>query len=70
MKIVADEGIDRQVVERLRRESHEVIYVAELAPGINDDGVLQLANERDVLLNTEIPWTPYLTNNTLTSILL
>jgi predicted nuclease of predicted toxin-antitoxin system len=52
MKIVADEGIDRQVVERLRHESHEVIYVAELAPGINDDGVLQLANERDALLLT------------------
>jgi predicted nuclease of predicted toxin-antitoxin system len=52
MKIVADEGVDRQVVEELRSESHEVIYVAELAPGISDDEVLQLANERDALLLT------------------
>jgi len=52
MKIVADEGVDRQVVEQLRRENHEVIYVAELAPGISDDEVLQLANERGAVLLT------------------
>lgn len=45
MKIVADEGVDRQVVEQLRRENHEVIYVAELAAGISDDEVLRLAND-------------------------
>ena len=43
MKIVADEGVDRQVVEQLRRENHQVIYVAELAAGIDDDEVLRLA---------------------------
>jgi len=30
MKIVAYEGVDRQIVEELRRENHEVTYVAEL----------------------------------------
>lgn len=52
MKIVADEGVDRQVVEQLRRENHQVIYVAELAAGIDDDEVLRLANERDAVLLT------------------
>jgi len=52
MKIVADEGVDRQVVEGLRRENHEVIYVAELAPGINDDEVLRLANDGGAVLLT------------------
>jgi predicted nuclease of predicted toxin-antitoxin system len=52
MKIVADEGVDRQIVEALRRENHEVIYVAELAPGITDDEALRLANERDAVVLT------------------
>jgi predicted nuclease of predicted toxin-antitoxin system len=52
MKIVADEGVDCQIVEELRRENHEVIYVAELAPGITDDEVLRLAKERDAVLLT------------------
>jgi hypothetical protein len=41
MTIIADEGVDRQVVEQLRRENHEVIYIAELSPGVSDDEVLQ-----------------------------
>lgn len=52
MKIVADEGVDRQVVEELRRENHEVTYIAELAPGVSDDDVLHVANEQDALLLT------------------
>ncbi|MFH1118040.1 MAG: DUF5615 family PIN-like protein, partial [Pseudomonadota bacterium] len=52
MKIVADEGVDRPIVEKLRCEQHEVIYVAELAPGINDDDVLRLAKERHAILLT------------------
>lgn len=52
MKIVADEGVDRPVVDVLRAEHHEVIYVAELAPGIIDDEVLELARERGAVLLT------------------
>jgi hypothetical protein len=37
MKIVADEGVDRQVVEELRRENRELTYIAELSPGLSDD---------------------------------
>jgi hypothetical protein len=31
MKFVADENIDRQIVDRLRQDGHIVMYVAEMA---------------------------------------
>ena len=49
-----DESLDRQIVDRLRREGHTVWYVAEMEPGIPDDIVLDLANrEADVLLTAD-----------------
>lgn len=44
MNFLADEGIDLQIVSLLREEEHNVIYVAELTPGISDKSVLELAN--------------------------
>ncbi|CAN5843420.1 hypothetical protein BH23ACT11_BH23ACT11_06520 [soil metagenome] len=44
MNLLADEGIDRQIVETLREAGHDVIYVADLDPGIADENVLELAN--------------------------
>ena len=32
MKFLADESIDRPIVERLRQDGHQVLYVAELGP--------------------------------------
>ena len=52
MNLLADESVDRQVVERLRLEGHEVLYIAEMEPGIVDDVVLERANERTALLVT------------------
>ncbi len=52
MNIVADEGVERQIVEQLRQDGHAVVYVAELAPSISDDEVLQQANERQAVLVT------------------
>ncbi|MDH4099045.1 MAG: DUF5615 family PIN-like protein [Nitrospirota bacterium] len=52
MKFLADEGVDRQVVERLRHSGHNVWYVAEMSPGISDDVVLDLANKEGALLLT------------------
>jgi predicted nuclease of predicted toxin-antitoxin system len=37
---LADEGVDRQIVERLRLDGHRVAYVAEMSPGIMDEVVL------------------------------
>lgn len=52
MKIVADEGIERPVVLKLRAEGHQVIYIAEIAPAITDIEVLKVANQEDSLLIT------------------
>jgi hypothetical protein len=30
---LADEGVDRQIVDRLRLDGHQVAYVAEMSPG-------------------------------------
>ena len=43
MRFFADEGVDRQIVERLREDRHDVSYVAELSPGIVDQAVLSQA---------------------------
>jgi predicted nuclease of predicted toxin-antitoxin system len=40
MTFLADEGVDRQIVERLRLDGHQVAYVAEMPPGITDEVVL------------------------------
>lgn len=53
MNLLADEGVDRPIVEQLRRDGHDVIYVAEMEPGIPDDIVLQQANEHQALLITQ-----------------
>lgn len=52
MKFLADEGLDRQVVEMLREAGHDVVYVAELDPGISDENVLEIANDEQRKLLT------------------
>jgi predicted nuclease of predicted toxin-antitoxin system len=46
MKLVADESVDRQIVDRLRVDGHQVWYVAEESPSITDEQVLRTARER------------------------
>lgn len=52
MNFVADEAVDRGIVERLRQEGHRVWYVAEISPAISDDAVLDMANREGALLLT------------------
>ena len=52
MNFLADENIDRQIVERLRQEGHNVEYVGEIDPGITDDEVLEMAKSKSFLLLT------------------
>ncbi len=52
MNLLADEGVDKSVVDRLREDGHTVAYVAELAPGIDDSAVLSQANQNSALLIT------------------
>ncbi len=52
MNLLADESVEREVVERLRADGHPTVYVAELAPSFTDDQVLDEANARSALLVT------------------
>ena len=52
MKVVADGGVDRPIVVRLRQDGHDVDYIAEMDSGIDDDRVLSHANKRHALLIT------------------
>ncbi len=40
------------VLARLREEGHEVLYVAEMDPGIPDETILERANKNNALLLT------------------
>jgi predicted nuclease of predicted toxin-antitoxin system len=50
--LLRDEGVDRPIVEHLRRAGFEVLYVAEMEPGIPDEGVLERAHQANALLIT------------------
>jgi predicted nuclease of predicted toxin-antitoxin system len=52
MNLLADESVDRPIVDRLRHDHHRVWYVAEMEPGIADDIVLELANREGAVLLT------------------
>lgn len=52
MKIIADESVDGPIVQRLRAEGHDVVYVAEEDSGTADEAVLRSASESNSLLIT------------------
>jgi predicted nuclease of predicted toxin-antitoxin system len=53
VNLLADESVERQIVDRLRLDGHTVLYVAEMEPSIADEVVLRRANEHTALLVTE-----------------
>lgn len=52
MMLLADENVDKPIVELLRVNGFEVDYVAEMDPGIPDEVVLENANSKNALLLT------------------
>jgi predicted nuclease of predicted toxin-antitoxin system len=52
VRIVADESIDKQIVDDLRSHGHDVRYIAELDAGIDDESVLQQSRELNAVLLT------------------
>jgi len=52
MKFLADESVDKQIVDSLREEGHSVLSVTEMQPGISDDKVIQQANQESAILIT------------------
>jgi predicted nuclease of predicted toxin-antitoxin system len=53
MKLLADEGVDKSVVDLLRASGFDVHYILETDRGVDDDRVLQIANEEDRILLTQ-----------------
>ena len=52
MNLVADEGVEAQIVAALREDGLSVVYVAELSAGMADPAVLELAHEGEAVLLT------------------
>ena len=52
MDLVADEGVEKGIVDRLRLDGHSVVYIAESARQAIDPDILEGANERGALLLT------------------
>lgn len=52
MKILADENIDRPVVEKLRGKDIDIAYVEEEIKGANDENVLRKAKAEDRIIVT------------------
>ena len=52
MNLLADESVDKLIVDQLRRDGHDVLYVAEFDSGITDTEVLRRANLTRALLLT------------------
>jgi predicted nuclease of predicted toxin-antitoxin system len=53
MQLVADESCDAIVVRALRAAGHDVLAVAEVAPGADDSVVIDLARRAGRMLLTE-----------------
>jgi predicted nuclease of predicted toxin-antitoxin system len=52
VSFVADESVDQQIVERLRKEGHDVWYIVETDPGASDEDVLNMAKRGGAILLT------------------
>jgi hypothetical protein len=50
--LVVDEGVEADVVRRLRSDGHEVLYIAEIGRSASDEAVLDLAKSRSAVLVT------------------
>ena len=53
MNLLADESVDKLIVDELRQNGHSVLYIAELSPSIDDETVLHQANQNRALLLTQ-----------------
>ena len=52
MKLLADENVDWPIVQRLREHGHDVRYVLEIAAGMRDEAVFELARSENLILLT------------------
>jgi predicted nuclease of predicted toxin-antitoxin system len=53
VNFLADECCDAFLVTGLRSDGHDVLYIKEIAPGSDDNVVLQMAAKQQRILLTE-----------------
>ncbi len=53
MNLLADEGVDKPIVDLLRNNGFNVVYILETNPGIDDEFILAKANAEERLLLTQ-----------------
>jgi predicted nuclease of predicted toxin-antitoxin system len=53
MKLLADEGVDKPIVDLLRSSGFDVHYILETYQGAEDETVLQIAHEETRILITQ-----------------
>jgi predicted nuclease of predicted toxin-antitoxin system len=53
MKLLADEGVDKPLVDLLRFSGFDTHYILETHPGCDDEQVLQIANDESRVLITQ-----------------
>ena len=49
MRFLADENVEAPVIEAMRAAGHDVACIGEIAPGVEDQQVLRLANAQSRL---------------------
>jgi predicted nuclease of predicted toxin-antitoxin system len=54
MNLLFDEGVDKPIVDLLRSSGFDIHYILETHRGIEDEKVLQIANERGRILITQV----------------
>jgi len=52
VNFLADESIDRQIVEHLQKEGYSVLYVVDTEPELSNGDVFKLANQKNAILLT------------------
>lgn len=52
-KLVVDESVAYEIVEKLKESGFEVLSILEISPGIDDEEVLELALKEEAILVTE-----------------
>jgi predicted nuclease of predicted toxin-antitoxin system len=52
MNFLADENLEKPIVDWLREEGYNVLYIAEKAPSIKDEKIIKLARKENKILIT------------------
>ena len=54
MKFLADENVEKVVVDWLRGEGFDVLYIAEISPSVNDEEIIRLSyDEQRVIITND-----------------